>query len=101
MRPRKGTDPVLYTTNIVIRGPAGRIKDLDDEIGTIDTALGVLIVETAASLLELYGIGVVTAGTLLVAAGDTTPKGSLRSVPGRSCVALHRSQRVQGELMAG
>ena len=70
MRPRKGSDPVLYTTNMVIRGLAGHIQDLDDEIGTINSALGVLIVETAPSLLELYGVGVVTAAKLLAAAGD-------------------------------
>ena len=70
MRPRKGQDPVLYTTNMVLRGLAGRIGDLDDEIGIINTALRVLITETAASLLELHGVGVVTAATLLVAAGD-------------------------------
>jgi transposase len=70
MRPRKGSDPVVYTTNIVIRGLAGRIQDLDDEKKMIDDALCVLIVETAPSLLKLHGVGVVTAGTLLVAAGD-------------------------------
>ena len=70
MRPHKGSDPITYTTNIVIRGLARRIQDLNDEIHTIDRALKGLIDQTAPSLLELYGVGVDTAATLLVAAGD-------------------------------
>jgi len=69
MRPRRGSDPVLYTTNMVIRGLASRIQDLDDERATIDDALTDLIVETAPTLLECYGVGVVIAATLLVTAG--------------------------------
>jgi transposase len=70
MRPRKGGDPVTYTTYVVIRGLARRIKNLNDEMHTIDRALKELIDATAPSLLELYGIGVSTAATLLVTAGD-------------------------------
>ena len=70
MRPRKGSDRVVYTTSIVIRGLAHRIQDLDAEKATIDDALTDLVVETAPSLLECYGVGVVTAATLLVTAGD-------------------------------
>ena len=70
MRPRKGSDLIVFTTNMVIRGLARRIKDLKDEIGTIDGALTELIAETAPSLRECYGVGVVTAATLLVTAGD-------------------------------
>ena len=39
MRPRKGSDPVTYTTHVVMRGLARRIRDLDDEMRTIDDAL--------------------------------------------------------------
>lgn len=70
MRPRKGSDPIVFTTNVVMRGLARRIKDLNDEMRTIDDALEELIDETAPSLLECYGVGVVTAATLLVTAGD-------------------------------
>ena len=70
MRPRKGSDPITYTTNVVIRGLARRIKDLDDEMHTLDRALTELIGQTAPSLLDCYGVGAVTAATLLVAAGD-------------------------------
>jgi transposase len=70
MRPRKGSDPIVFTTNMVIRGLARRIRDLDDEMRTIDDALGDLVNQTAPSLLECYGVGTVTAATLLVTAGD-------------------------------
>jgi len=70
MRPRKGSDPVAYTTNRVIRNLARRIKALNAEIKTIDVALTRLITETAPSLFELYGVGVDTAASLLVTAGD-------------------------------
>ncbi len=70
MRPRKGSDPVTYTTYVVIRSLARRIKDLNDEMHTIDDALRGLIDQTAPSLLECYGIGAATAATLLITAGD-------------------------------
>jgi transposase len=70
MRPRKGSDPIVFTTNVVIRGLARRIQDLDSEMSIIDDALTELIDATAPSLVELHGVGVVTAATLLVTAGD-------------------------------
>jgi len=70
MRPRKGSDPIIYTTNVVIRGLARRIQGLNTEMRSIDDALLGLIEQTAPSLLALYGVGVDTAATLLVAAGD-------------------------------
>ena len=70
MRPRKGSDPVAYTTNIVIRNLAKRIKNLNTEIQDIDQALTTLVTDTAPSLLELYGVGPDSAASLLVAAGD-------------------------------
>ena len=70
MRPRKGNDPVTYTTYVVIRGLARRIQDLNDEMRSIDGALKELIDTTAPSLIECHGIGTDTAATLLVTAGD-------------------------------
>ncbi|MFV1971994.1 MAG: IS110 family transposase [Acidimicrobiia bacterium] len=70
MRPRKGSDPVTYTTYVVIRGLARRIQDLNDEMRIIDDALKELIDITAPTLLDCYGIGPVTAATLLITAGD-------------------------------
>ena len=79
MRPRPGGDPIVYTTLLVIRALARRIQGLDAEKQTIDTALRLLITETAPTLLELYGVGIDSAATLLVTAGDN---------PGR----LHRER---------
>ena len=70
MRPRPGSDPVTYTTNLVIRGLARRIQTLKSETKTIDHALTQLIEEPAPSLLDLHGVGTDTAASLLVAAGD-------------------------------
>ncbi len=54
MRPRKGSDPVTYTTNLVIRNLAQRIKALNNEIREIDGMLTELITQTAPGLFELY-----------------------------------------------
>ncbi len=70
MRPHKGSDPVTYTTNLVIRNLAKRIKALNTEMADIDEMLTGLIEDTAPELFDLYGVGVDTAGTLLVTAGD-------------------------------
>jgi len=70
MRPRAGVDPVLFTTNVVIRDLARRIKSLNTEMRNIDRILTALIGDTAPSLLELCGLGPDTAASLLVAAGD-------------------------------
>jgi len=70
MRPGKGSDPVTYTTNLVIRNLARRIRGLNTEMAEIDVMLTGLIAQTAPSLLELHGVGTDTAASLLVAAGD-------------------------------
>ena len=70
MRPRPGSDPIVFTTNMVIRNLARRVKLLNPEMWTIDQTLTELISETAPSLLDLHGIGTDTAASLLVAAGD-------------------------------
>jgi transposase len=70
MRPNRGSDPVTYTTNLMIRNLAKRIKRLNAEMRNIDEMITDLIKETAPGLLDLYGVGVDTAGTLLVTAGD-------------------------------
>ena len=70
MRPRKGSDPITYRTNLVIRNLAKRIKALNTEMRDIDRMLTVLIEDTAPGLFDLYGVGVDTAASLLVTAGD-------------------------------
>lgn len=84
MRPRKGSDPIVFTTNTVIRGLARHIEDLSNEIRSIDHALTELIGQTAPSLLDCHGVGVVTSATWLLTA-VTTPTGSVRNVHGRVC----------------
>jgi transposase len=70
MRPRTGSDPITFTTNTVIRNLARRIKALNTEMASIDKALTELISGTAPSLLALHGVGIDTAASLLVTAGD-------------------------------
>jgi len=70
MRPRKGSDPVIFTTNLVIRNLARRIRGLNNEIREIDVMLAGLIQQAAPSLLALHGLGTDTAASLLVTAGD-------------------------------
>jgi transposase len=70
MRPRKGSDPIVFTTNIVIRDLARRIQGLNRDMKQIDKALVVLLEQSAPALLDLYGVGPDTAASLLVAAGD-------------------------------
>jgi len=70
MRPNRGSDPVTYTTNLVIRNLARRIKRLNTEMAEIDGMLTPLITEAAPELFELYGVGLDTAASLLVTAGD-------------------------------
>ena len=80
MRPHKGSDPVTYTTNLVIRNLARRIQGLNAEMASIDDLLTELVAATAPSLLALYGAGTDTAASLLVTAGDNPDRlGSERS----------------------
>ncbi len=70
LRPRKGSDPVLYTTQYTMRGLARRIQMLNTEIKGLDGMPSELVNNTAPSLVELFGVGTDTAASLLVAAGD-------------------------------
>ena len=70
IRPRNGSDPVAFTTNVVIRDLARRIKGLNAEMNQIDQTVTELITDMAPSLLALYGVGPDTGASLLVAAGD-------------------------------
>ena len=49
---------------------ARRIQHLNSEIKALDGMLTELVIDTAPSLVDLYGVGTDTAATLLVAAGD-------------------------------
>jgi len=70
MRPRKGSDPVTYTTNLMIRNLARRVKRLNAEMREIDRLLTDLLEQSAPRLFGLYGVGIDNAASLLVTAGD-------------------------------
>jgi transposase len=55
MRLRKGSDPVLYTTQVTMRGLARRIQMLNTEIKGLDGRLVELVNDTAPSLLVAAG----------------------------------------------
>jgi transposase len=70
MRPNQGSDPVTFTTNLMIRNLARRVKRLNTEMAEIDRLLTDLLEQSAPGLFELHGLGTDTAASLLVAAGD-------------------------------
>jgi transposase len=57
-------------SQLVLRGLARRWDQLDREIAALDKHLTALVTKAAPKLVELRGVGVDVAGTLLVAAGD-------------------------------
>jgi transposase len=70
MRPRAGTDPVIYATKTALRALGLRALALELETKKIDVLLEALIREHWEDLLSLYGVGIDSAAALLVAAGD-------------------------------
>ena len=70
LRPRLGTDPVLFATKTSLRLLGRRVLALDAEKAELDTLLDELVTAAAPDLLAVYGVGVDTAALLLVAAGD-------------------------------
>lgn len=70
LRPRAGTDPVVFATKTAMRTLGRRVLVLDEEKAGLDQLLAELVAKTAPELLALHGVGVDTAAILLVAAGD-------------------------------
>jgi len=79
LRPRPGSDPVIFATKTALRILGRRVLALDEEKAALDTLLAELVTATAPALLAVHGIGVDTAAALLVTAGDNP--GRLRSEP--------------------
>jgi transposase len=79
MRPRAGSDPVVYATKTALRALGRRVLALDAETAVIDRLLRQLIQEGHEDLLSLYGVGIDSAAALLVTAGDNPDR--LRSEP--------------------
>jgi transposase len=74
---REGADPVMTATKTALRILGRRVLALDEEKARIDALLSELVTQTAPDLLRLHGVGIDTAATLLVTAGDNP--GRLRS----------------------
>jgi len=70
LRPRPGGDAVIVATKTALRTLGRRVLALDEEKATLDELMADLVAATAPGLLHLHGVGVDTAATLLVAAGD-------------------------------
>lgn len=70
LRPRVGGDSVTYATKLSIQTLGRRVLALGEETDRIDELLAELVAKTAPGLLALHGVGVDTAASLLVAAGD-------------------------------
>ena len=70
LRPLCSPDQVTASTKLALHTLAGRVRYLDEQLGDLDQFLAPLASSTAPALLELVGVGPLTAATLLVAAGD-------------------------------
>jgi transposase len=70
LRPRRGGDPVTLATKTALSVLGHRVLELDAERRRLDALLAELIEASAPRLLGLYGVGIDTAATLLVTAGD-------------------------------
>jgi transposase len=70
LRPRAGSDPVTFATKTALWSLGRRVLALDEEKLRLNVLLAELVAKTAPSLLALHGVGVDTAATLLVTAGD-------------------------------
>jgi transposase len=80
LRPRaRGPVDVECVTLLTLRTLAHRVRGLADELDWIADELAPLVAGFAPELLEVFGVGVDTAATLLIAAGDNP--GRLRSEP--------------------
>jgi transposase len=74
LRPRSSTDPVGFATRTAICMLGRRVLALDAEKDELDDMLCRLVEKTAPALLGLLGVGVDTAATLLVTAGDNAER---------------------------
>lgn len=69
LRPGPELDPVTATKH-ALRTLARRHQDVDADITQLDELLELLVPRACPQLLELFGVGIDTAGALLVTAGD-------------------------------
>jgi transposase len=73
---RLAGDPsdVPTATKFALRSVARRYEALSAEIAELDVHLGRLVGQVAPELVALPGIGTDSAATLLIVAGDKTPR---------------------------
>lgn len=88
LRPDPGSpaDPDA-ATRIALRAVAKRIRHLDAEIAEADRILAPLVAATAPRTVALFGVGAITAATLLVAAGDNPDRLRSEAAFARLCGA--------------
>jgi transposase len=70
LRPTRSSDPVTAATKAALSSLAHRIGELDEEVAELDARITSLLQAHAPELLAVYGVGIDTAATLLVTAGD-------------------------------
>jgi transposase len=90
MRPGLLTSPTA-ATKTTLRTLARRWQQLQAELDQLDTQLQALVTSAAPTLVALPGVGVETAGQLLVTAA-TTPSGWAPKPPSRIYAAPLPSQ---------
>jgi len=74
LRPRRDGDPVLCATKVSLQTLGRRVLALEVDDTRMDALLAELVIATAPSLLEIYGVGIDTAAILLVTAGDNAER---------------------------
>ncbi len=92
LRPYAGNDTVGYATKCALRTLGRRVLGLEHDIAELDTHLARHVNAAAPQLLEVFGVGIDTAATLL-AASATTTDGSARRQPSPSCAESPRWRR--------
>ena len=70
LRPARSSDTVTAATKVALSSLAHRIGELDEEVARLDDRITPLLEAHAPELLNVYGVGIDTAATLLVTAGD-------------------------------
>jgi transposase len=70
LRPTQSSDPVTAATKAALSSLAHRIGELDMEVAELNARITPLLQAHAPELLAVYGVGIDTAATLLMTAGD-------------------------------
>jgi transposase len=70
LRPSRATDPVCAATKASLSSLAHRVGDLEAELEELDALITPVVKSNAPALLAIRGVGIDTAASLLVAAGD-------------------------------